>query len=64
MKVWNFFILIFNFIATKMIEVSEISTGFKLELVFILNIMTNCAALTVHKIKHDKILSISFFIDA
>lgn len=45
-------------------EVSEISTGFKLELVFIQNIMTNCAALTVHKIKHDKILSISFFIDA
>ena len=30
-----------------MIEVSEISTGFKLELVFIQNIMTNCAALTV-----------------
>lgn len=50
----------FNFIATKMIEVSERSTVFKLELVFILNIMINCAALTVHKIKHDKILSISF----
>lgn len=46
----------------NMIEINGRSIGFRLELIFILDIIIDSNTLTMSKIKRDKIFSIFFFL--